>query len=56
MDIKGILGRCDHTLLKQEATWEQIKEICDDGLNITAPASASPPPMFTGPRSTWATT
>ncbi len=32
MDIKGILGRCDHTLLKQEATWEQIKEICDDGL------------------------
>lgn len=32
MDIETILTHCDHTLLKQEATWEQIKEICDDGL------------------------
>ena len=32
MEIKDILGRVDHTLLKQESTWEQIKEICDDGL------------------------
>ena len=32
MDIKEILSRCDHTLLKQESTWEQIREICDDGL------------------------
>lgn len=31
MDIKEILTRCDHTLLKQEATWEQIREVCDDG-------------------------
>ena len=31
MDVKEILTRCDHTLLKQESTWEQIKEICDDG-------------------------
>ena len=32
MDIQEILKRCDHTLLKQEATWADIKEICDDGV------------------------
>lgn len=32
MDVKEILSHCDHTLLKQESTWAQIKEVCDDGL------------------------
>ena len=32
MDVKEILARCDHTLLKQECTWEQIREVCDDGI------------------------
>ena len=32
MDYQEILSRCDHTLLKQDATWAQIKELCDDGL------------------------
>ena len=31
MDVKEILKHCDHTLVKQESTWAQIKEICDDG-------------------------
>ena len=31
MDSKEILSRCDHPLLKQEATWAQIQEVCDDG-------------------------
>ena len=44
MDINEILSRVDHTLLKQESTWEQIKEICDDGLkygcaSVCIPAS-----------------
>lgn len=44
MDIKDILARVDHTLLKQDATWEQIKEICDDGIkygtaSVCIPAS-----------------
>jgi len=44
MEIKEILSHCDHTLLKQEATWEQIKEICDDGIryqcaSVCIPAS-----------------
>lgn len=32
MDIKEILSKCDHTLLAQTATLEQIKAICDDGI------------------------
>ena len=32
MDVKEILAHCDHTLLKPEATWEQIRTVCDDGL------------------------
>lgn len=44
MDVKEILSHCDHTLLKQECTWEQIKEVCDDGLkygcaSVCIPAS-----------------
>lgn len=44
MDVKEILAHCDHTLLKQEATWEQIKEVCDDGIkygcaSVCIPAS-----------------
>ena len=31
MDVKEILAHCDHTLLKQDSTWAQIKEVCDDG-------------------------
>ena len=34
MDVKEILARCDHTLLKQESTWAQIKAVCDDGLKF----------------------
>lgn len=31
MDIKEILAKCDHTLLKQTASWEEIKRLCDEG-------------------------
>ena len=34
MDTKEILARCDHTLLKPESTWAQMKEICDDGIKF----------------------
>lgn len=34
MDVKEILSRCDHTLLKPECTWEQIRELCDDGMKF----------------------
>lgn len=44
MEIKDILSRCDHTLLAQSSTWEQIKGICDDGIrygtaSVCIPAS-----------------
>ena len=32
MELKDILAKCDHTLLGQTATWEEIKAICDDGM------------------------
>ena len=35
----------DHTLLKQGATWEQIKAVCDDGLRFGT-ASVCIPPSF----------
>ena len=32
MELKDILAKCDHTLLAQTATWEEIRAICDDGM------------------------
>ena len=34
MELSEIFSRCDHTLLKQESTWAQIKELCDDGVRF----------------------
>lgn len=32
MEISEILSKVDHTILKQESTWEDVKQICDDGI------------------------
>ena len=32
MEVKEILSKCDHTLLSQTATWEEIRALCDDGI------------------------
>ena len=32
MDIKEITSKVDHTLLQQQATWAEIKQICDDAV------------------------
>ncbi|MBQ8558676.1 MAG: deoxyribose-phosphate aldolase [Tyzzerella sp.] len=45
MEKQGILKRLDHTLLKQTATWEQIKKICDEGMEYQT-ASVCIPPCF----------
>jgi len=47
MDIQEILAKCDHTLLKQDATWQDIKAVCDDGLKYRT-ASVCIPPAFVG--------
>ena len=33
MELSKILPMVDHTLLKPEATWAQIREICDDAIH-----------------------
>ena len=43
MDVKNILSKCDHTLLGQTATWEQIKKICDDGMKYETASVCIPP-------------
>lgn len=45
MDTQKILSCVDHTLLKQEATWEQIKQTVDDAINYRT-ASVCIPPCF----------
>ena len=43
MNHHEILSRVDHTLLKQESTWEQIKEICDDAVKYGCASVCIPP-------------
>ena len=43
MDIKEILSKCDHTLLKTTAAWEEIKEICEDGMKYGTASVCIPP-------------
>ena len=45
MDIKDILSKVDHTLLNPKATWNEIKNICDDGMKYST-ASVCIPPSF----------
>lgn len=45
MELKEILAKCDHTLLTQIATWEEIKAICDDGIRYST-ASVCIPASF----------
>ena len=45
MEIKEILSKCDHTLLLQSSTWEEIKAICDDGIKFSC-ASVCIPASF----------
>ena len=44
MELSEILAKCDHTLLATSATWEQIKTLCDEGMeyktaSVCIPAS-----------------
>ncbi len=44
MELSEILSKCDHTLLSQTATWEEIRALCDDGItyhtaSVCIPAS-----------------
>lgn len=45
MELQKILNAVDHTLLKQTATWEEIRRLCDDGIRFHT-ASVCIPPSF----------
>ena len=43
MDISAILSHVDHTLLKPEATWDQIKNLCDEAMEYGCATVCIPP-------------
>lgn len=43
MDIEKILSACDHTLLHQDATFEDIKALCDDAIKYHTASVCIPP-------------
>lgn len=43
MNVNEILTHVDHTLLLQGATWEEIKQICDDGIKYHTASVCIPP-------------
>ena len=45
MEIFNILSKVDHTYLKQDAVWQDIQRICDEGVLFSC-ASVCIPPSF----------
>lgn len=43
MDIERILSSCDHTLLRQDATWEEIRQLCDEAKTYHTASVCIPP-------------
>lgn len=43
MDKRKILSTVDHTLLSQTATWDDIKKICDEGMEYKTASVCIPP-------------
>ena len=43
MDQREILHRVDHTILSPIATWDQVKAICDEGLEYETASVCIPP-------------
>lgn len=43
MDKKEIFAKVDHTLLQQNATWEEIRQICEDAMAYQTASVCIPP-------------
>ncbi len=43
MERNEIYGQVDHTLLAQDATWKQIRELCDDAMEYGTASVCIPP-------------
>ncbi len=43
MQLPEILSKCDHTLLLQTASWDEIRAVCDDGMRFSTASVCIPP-------------
>lgn len=50
MELKDILAVCDHTLLRQDSTVEEIKTLCDEGIRFGVASVCIPPCHVAGAR------
>lgn len=48
MDIKDILARCDHTLLRTDCTAAEIRALCDDAIRFGCASVCIPPAHVAG--------
>ncbi len=46
MDINIILSSLDHTLLSVDATWDEIKTVCDDAIKYKTASVCIPPAVL----------
>ena len=45
MDYSELLRHVDHTLLTPTATWDQVKTVCDEGLDLPHCLRLHPAPL-----------
>ena len=48
MELKDILSKCDHTLLRQDCTSTEIMELCDQGIKYGCASVCIPPAHVAG--------
>ncbi len=48
MEIREILAKCDHTLLRQDCTGAEIRELCDQGIRYGCASVCIPPAHVAG--------
>ena len=48
MEIKDILAKCDHTLLRQDCTAAEIMDLCDQGIKYGCASVCIPPAHVAG--------
>lgn len=48
MELKDILARCDHTLLRQDCTGEEIRQLCDQAIEFNCASVCIPPAHVPG--------
>ncbi len=48
MEIREILAKCDHTLLRQDCTGAEIRRLCDEGIRYGCASVCIPPAHVAG--------